>query len=89
MPCPGCDNPVVVGSVGFDGFGRRWHGACLDAADARDAELRAIDALVDHPDDCECDECRTRFDAIVWGWLTPAHVAVAEREARTGEIPAA
>jgi hypothetical protein len=45
----------------------------------------------------ECDDCNARygeqveitqeaFDAVMWGWLTPAHVAIAQREARTGIV---
>jgi hypothetical protein len=29
------------------------------------------------------------FDAVMWGWLTPRHVAIADRERRTGDIPIA
>lgn len=35
------------------------------------------------------DEAARHFDDAMWGWLTPEIVAIAEREQRTGEIPAA
>lgn len=46
-------------------------------------------AYVRHADDCECADCRAALDAVMWGWLTPAHLAIAERERRTGDIPIA
>ena len=40
-----------------------------------------------------CTKCQAEasssFDDAMWGWLEPVHVAMAEHEARTGEIPAA
>ena len=35
----------------------------------------------------QCGDCTAQFDAVMWNWMTPAHVAIAERERRTGEIP--
>ena len=52
----------------------------LDAVDAaNDAAIEAFGDPAAAPEGL--------FDQIMWGWLTPEHVAIAEREARTGDIP--
>ena len=54
----------------------------LDAVDAaNDAIIEACGDPAAAPD--------ALFDQIMWGWLTPAHIAIAEREAKTGDIPIA
>jgi hypothetical protein len=39
-----------------------------------------------HDEDCTCDDCQAAFDAAMWGWLKPEHLAIVERERRTGSI---
>jgi hypothetical protein len=38
--------------------------------------LAPDDAHPIHCDECTCDECTARFDDVMWGWLTPAHMKV-------------
>lgn len=33
------------------------------------------------------EEEQARFDAIMWGWLTPKHIAVVNHYNRTGDFP--
>lgn len=63
----------------------------IPTADAStlDPTLDRIGGDEPHADDCTCADCRAALDEILWGWLTPAHVAMAERERRTGDIPIA
>ena len=41
-----------------------------------------------HDDDCDCDTCRERFDAVMWGWLDDATAARIQRAYESGDIPA-
>ena len=41
-----------------------------------------------HADDCECDACHARFDALMWGWLDDATAARIQRAYESGDIPA-
>jgi hypothetical protein len=49
--------------------------------------LREVGAA-HHADECTCDECRDRFDAVMWGWLDDATAARIQRAYESGDIPA-
>lgn len=51
--------------------------------------MQHIDGNDPHPDDCECEECRARFDAIMWSWLTPEIERRVMHYIRTGDVPEA
>jgi hypothetical protein len=52
---------------------------------ASDQAHYAREAMAEMTDDEPNDD--PTFDAVMWGWLRPAHVAIATRERRTGDIP--
>jgi hypothetical protein len=77
--CATCEDrllnePDDLGNPGIDDY----------VADERDH----IAGDAPHPDDCECQDCRARFNAVMWGWCTPKHEAIAARGNRTGDLHA-